>query len=507
MAAFGTAAALHGAGANVGGDVSRCPFLNGSYGRVREQARRPLRSALQMAYREDGLAEVQRPEPAQAGAKCPFHAQGAKDSAQTPNFGVEPERLASSAEENLRGFIKTRGSLRPGDEFVFWWVGDIYAMVDEQPSRHLFSFEGYNIGRMARVDGGWRLLTREVGLYKDPLTGEILHESKPWLNPLTGEQNQLVHCWNDPVNQQFLLRSERGEFKVPTTISGDDVLWNAEIFLSYPSPLPRAEFPQSAQSDCYQSAELFQFYTKQDDLRDPRSVSAPCLISWVRVGQWLPWMNMGDRDGKLVYHCRGKKLERGFEDLSPQVRAYIDEVGKHEFAEAPLDFSRPNETSWTYFKKLLKQKGAPRADGTTAIDSASGYETEASEAQREFVAASPPSSRPRSMTRAELAEFDGTDVNKPLLLSIAGRIYDVSRGRKHYRKGETYNCLVGVDATAAFVNGSMLPVGVARGKLTAGVRMNRAEIEALPVDKQQDLKHWVAFFDKEYDYVGELADL
>ena len=36
-------------------------------------------------------------------------------------FRVDPELVATDVEENLRGFIKTRGSLIPGEEFVYWW--------------------------------------------------------------------------------------------------------------------------------------------------------------------------------------------------------------------------------------------------------------------------------------------------------------------------------------------------------------------------------------------------
>jgi hypothetical protein len=78
-------------------------------------------------------------------------------------------------------------------------------------SRHLFEFEGFNIGRMKRVDGGWRLLTRELAVYKDPKTHEILEH---WKNPLTDELCEVVHVLNDPVNQEFLLRGPRGSFKV-----------------------------------------------------------------------------------------------------------------------------------------------------------------------------------------------------------------------------------------------------------------------------------------------------
>lgn len=424
---------------------------------------------------------------------------GSQDSAgndtkpsQTPIdsnvFRVNPDTIQTDCEENLRGFIKTRGSLIPGEEFVFWWVGDIYDMVDGQSSRHLFSFEGYNIGRMVRVDGGWRMLTREVGLYKDKNTGEILDT---WENPETGVVNDCVHVWNDPVNQQFLLERNGRKFKVPTTMHGDDIYWHSEIFLRYKSPLTRREFPENAQSDTYQSTEMFQFFSNKQDLASEKA-SADCLISWVRVGQWLPWMEMGDRPGRLVYHCRGRKLKNGYQDLSDTVRNY---VAKHhpEYASAPTNYTSPNETSWTYMKKLLEAKGAPRADGRIARPEPeqSGNPTHPAEAINPLL-------EPRRMTLEQLAQYGGEDQNKPIYLSIAGRIFDVSSASRHYRKGETYNCLTGKDATYAFVSGDLSDSGLQNS--------STIDLKNLENSQQEDLDKWVGFFAKTYPEVGELTD-
>lgn len=436
-----------------------------------------------------------RPSAAESDATQPRDAESAPSASDedsrtpplTSNFySVDAKAVATDNEENLRGFIKTRGSLIPGEEFVFWWVGDIYDMVDEQTSNHLFSFEGFNIGRMVRVDGGWRMLTREVGLYKDKNTGEIL---ETWKNPRTGATNQCVHVWNDPVNQQFLLDGPRGKFNVPTTMHGDDIYWHAEVFLKYKSPLPRAQFPKEAASDTYQSVEMFQFFSKKEDLASDKP-SADCLISWVRVGQWLPWMEMGDAPGRLVYHCRGRKLKGGYNDLSDTVRNYVQKEHP-EYSAAPFNFTTPNETSWTYMRKLLQQKGSPRADGTVARaepPSVSLVEKKATnEEERELL----------QMSSDELAVFNGVHADKPIYLSIGGRIFDVSSAKRHYRKGETYNCLTGRDASYAFIVGDLSESGLANTQI---------DLDNLTDEQQKDLDHWIGFFAKSYPQIGELID-
>ncbi|KAK1859230.1 hypothetical protein I4F81_001827 [Pyropia yezoensis] len=204
----------------------------------------------------------------------------------------------------------------------------------------------------------------DVGVYRDPKTGALLSS---WTNPFTGEVNEVVPVFNDPVNQEFLERHpQRGPFTVPTTVGGGDVYWSAEVFLNYPSPLPRADYPDTAQSDVYSSLEMFQFFGKEAQLADPTAPAASDVaISWVRLGQWLPFMRMGDSPGRIVYHTRGRRLAGGYGDLAADLRALV-EAHDTKYTTAPTAFSTPNETSWTYFRKWLAQKGGARVDGTVA---------------------------------------------------------------------------------------------------------------------------------------------
>jgi hypothetical protein len=61
---------------------------------------------------------------------------------------------------------------------------------------------------------------------------------------------------------------------------------------------------------------------------------------------------MGDRVGMIYFHTAGRKLD-SFDELSVTMKAEI-ESNYPEYAEPPaLDDGRPNETSWTFFKKSL----------------------------------------------------------------------------------------------------------------------------------------------------------
>lgn len=253
---------------------------------------------------------------------------------------------------NFDCFMRTRGDLS-GEEVVFYWTGSVYSFVPGERSRHLFEVDGYNIGRLVEHENGFMLLTREVFVYRDPETGEILRH---WQNPFTEEEVEVVHVMNDPVNS-FMPRSDGDwQFSMPFTLLDDRMVsWNLDVLLAYPSPLPVDSFPLNSASDLYQGAELFHFFVNSEDLENGQLTSVPCSISWTRFGQWLPWMRMGQRPGYLVYHCSGCKLAGGIETLPEDMISMVRDKDP-VFLSSPEEWSSPNETSWTYFRKLSRSE-------------------------------------------------------------------------------------------------------------------------------------------------------
>lgn len=247
--------------------------------------------------------------------------------------------------EQLKALAKARADLS-GEPSTMWWTGDVYTSSSSGPHKHLFGFEGLNVSRLVEVEGGYELLSREAAFFLDPRDRQIL---KTWDNPFTEETVDVLHIWNDPVNQRWLVDGPRGPFRVPMTRLGDRVCFSMDIPLAYPSPLPVAEYPDNSAYDTYRALELFQFFTSIEALNDDSTTSAACELSWERLSPWMPWMRMGSREGGLIYQTRGYKLASSA-DLPAVTRDFI---GAHhpEYLEPPTQWSEPNETSWTYFKK------------------------------------------------------------------------------------------------------------------------------------------------------------
>jgi hypothetical protein len=258
--------------------------------------------------------------------------------------------------QNLEAFVRVRASLDPEQEVVFYWTGSIYSFVKEDtfpPARGtntvLFSFEGFNVARAVKTADGYELWTREASFYEDPATGKILD---CWHNPLNNTDLPVVHVWNDQVNFRWKASTWA---PIASTELGDRVIFSSDVLLAYPSPLPVADYPDYSAGNVYQGDELFNFFVARAELEDTSRKLVPADISWVRLGQYVPFMKMGTTQGNLLYSTRGAKLLNGWNDLPAKVRQYV--TAHHpEFQHAPSSWpaDKRNTTSFTYFRDLVK---------------------------------------------------------------------------------------------------------------------------------------------------------
>lgn len=249
---------------------------------------------------------------------------------------------------------KIQCSVKDGVVSTFYWNGEAFARVQGERDRKLFRVEGMNIRQCATVvdpvrGKGWRLVSRELLLYLDPNTGEVL---KKWANPWTGKTVDVVQTANDPVNQPVFYPVGRdGKPLVwPGAANGNAWWMTTTIPLLYENPLGGPY--QKYVGGMYHATEMFNFLGDVDDLLNDRRDTAEVRVGWVRLASWLPWMEMGDRPGILYFHTAGRKLDR-FEEMSQVMRDEIARNYPTYTSPPPVDDVRPNETSWTYFRKQV----------------------------------------------------------------------------------------------------------------------------------------------------------
>lgn len=268
----------------------------------------------------------------------------------------DPELDLDDPDTNFNSLMKLRGDLS-GDDFFFAFPGQAWAMVPQEQNYKCFRTFGFGSGRFEEVEGGYRIYSREVLYYLDPVTGEILEE---WSNPfLGGRKVEVVHIQNDPVNGVF-SRQGKGPMAppYPYVSCGDMVAFQWNFFIQHPAAMNRKDYPLYSSGDIDQHAELWSMIGSKKDILNPDITSAYCTMSWSRVSDWLPFMEMGNSPGKMVFHSNSMKLMDGPQELPPAILSYV-EKNHSEYLTAPTEWNGPQMTSSAgVFKEMVDKKRA-----------------------------------------------------------------------------------------------------------------------------------------------------
>jgi hypothetical protein len=259
-------------------------------------------------------------------------------------------------EDAVKAMRKLMASLEDGKPSIYWWQGNVYSRVPGERDRLLFTYHGMNVRASKTITNeesgyGYRHVSRELLIYMDPETKEAV---RTWKNPWTGKEVEVIHVANDPVNSRPThARGPRGPARFDATwIDG----WGSisfEVPLFYANPLA-GEYQEYVGGQ-YQAIEMFNFFFEEEDLLGPSDTAENVSVSWARVSKWLPWMEMGDRVGQIIINGAGRRLAE-WEQLPEVLRKEIEMNYPEYKSPPPLDDDRPNETSWTVFKKHIDAK-------------------------------------------------------------------------------------------------------------------------------------------------------
>ena len=296
-----------------------------------------------------GVLSAQSQVPA---AKAPASAALQKKGAPPP----PPKLDLNNPDDAVKAMRKFQASLEDGRPVVFWWQGNIYSRIPGERDRLLFTYQGMNVRASATVAEpgrgyGYRQVSREILIYMDPKTGQVL---RTWKNPWTGKDNEIIHVANDPVNSRpMFAQGPTGPFRFPGFFKDGQGFIAMEIPLFYTNPLA-GDYQQYVGGD-YQAMEIFNFYFPEGQLLDANPEMPDVAVSWTRISGWLPWMEMGSRVGTMIYNGVGRRLS-SWDRLPDVLKAEIEANYPAYKTPPPLDDARPNETSWTYFKKVIDKK-------------------------------------------------------------------------------------------------------------------------------------------------------
>lgn len=240
----------------------------------------------------------------------------------------------------------------------YYWTGTVYGRRAGEADRPLFNVQGVNPRACKAFEdsgrgAGYQAAARELMLYLDPVSSEVLRE---WRNPWTGETVEVVHMENDPASMRepAYPRDAQGR---PT---GSRMIW-ADMGQVYTAARTTSYFRDSPLGGAFQQyiggkyrvLETSTMSVTKTDLKAWRPDRAlPYTATWVRISDWLPWMKMAGREGQIVLVSQGRST-LSFEALPEPLRSEIRE--RHpQLRETPaFDDPRPFQTSWDSIQKAL----------------------------------------------------------------------------------------------------------------------------------------------------------
>lgn len=260
--------------------------------------------------------------------------------------------------DNLTALLKLQADLS-GKAVIGAFPGKAWGWVPGEGNVLLFNTYGIGSSRLLwnDEDQAFRLYHRELLYYCDPKTGEVLDT---WLNPLTGRRMEVLHIFNDPVNRLYSLKPGPFAPPYPYQVQDDRLVFQIDVLRSTEkNPMTRKDYPLQSQQDLYQSGELWAISGSWKEVNDPKVTSAACHTAWARVSMWLPFMEMGNRPGQMIYHSQSFKLMNGAEGLPPAILAYTRQHHP-EYLEPPTEWRgvAKNETTWSYSKRIVDERRA-----------------------------------------------------------------------------------------------------------------------------------------------------
>ncbi len=264
-------------------------------------------------------------------------------------------------EDALKMERKINCSTEDGKTAVYWWHGRVYSRMPGERDRHIFNVHGFNLRtcqgfKDAKRGTGYRSVSREMLIYFDPATNQVL---RTWKNLWTNEEVDVLHVANDPVSMReptYALdkdgkpaRSGMGFVKEGKLFQGGDA---ARLF--YKNPLA-GEYQDNI-GGTYHAMEALTAAAPMDDVTDPNAKEVQDrVLSWVRISKWLPWMKMGDRAGVVIFHTAGLRLN-SWDEMPEEVKAEVKQNWPTFQTAPPPNDPRPSMTSWDQFKRWADEK-------------------------------------------------------------------------------------------------------------------------------------------------------
>ncbi len=251
-----------------------------------------------------------------------------------------------------------------------WAQGIVQGVRPGEAIRDICGFTMMSCARLLPHESGtgYRKILREIGLYTDLQSGEIVDEM---LNPYLNERVKVVPITNDPFNHTItefapeppsyggLNRAKPAPkpLQLDWTRRGSTLNLFSHINLFYPSSLPPAKWPRENASPFNQVTETFLYQIPWGDMQNAKKTSVEYGGTWSRTTPWLPWLLMGPTPG----HAQYSTFMGAYDDINRIDRKTLDYVEKHhpKYLKAPDVWEEPSLSSLEWYARTQTPAPVP----------------------------------------------------------------------------------------------------------------------------------------------------
>lgn len=221
----------------------------------------------------------------------------------------------STPEAHLKALVKLQASLEMERDIPWWYEGVIYGVVEGQPNRPLYRYEGMEMYWMTEDEEGYTQQGNTLTFFRDYETEEFIYDYK---NPYTGKTNKVTPniLGGGPglkltVNGPYWIGMKdlfpEKPLALRWTTSGDMVWLKSER--DFPPGVPLIESQTT--------------YGPLADMTDPNVQTVNALFASTYLAPWPAWMDMEGEKGQVVWHAAGRKLS-SVDELPQEYRARLE---------------------------------------------------------------------------------------------------------------------------------------------------------------------------------------
>ena len=310
--------------------------------------------------------------PLQAATQAAAKSRSKAPSLARPKFNTSFD--FTDPQWNRDAYARLQGDLDFSKTRYGWLGGPVMGVVPGEKVKPLFYIEGFSSCRLMPIEGGYRKLLREVVVYRELNThggpGKIL---ETWDNPYTNETVRVVPIMNDPFNYNITaffpeppnfggLNKEappKIPLVLPWSVKGELLHLSTDIHLYYPNALQPDKWPRESSGAMVQVSELFRYYMRVQDMKNPNLTQVPCSGCWSRITPWFPWMLMGTRPGHAYYAVDFTGADTP-EHMSRELRQWLDSTPERaKFLTAPDSDYGPSLSSLENYAKTQQPVPMP----------------------------------------------------------------------------------------------------------------------------------------------------